>query len=249
MTIWQAICRSYQQAAAFMRAHPWLLLVPISAEMAQHAAEMYIGMYDSTDMAIQVENHPLRMGIGMIKILAISFPVYWVARFISAKVADDRVTKFEQPAARLFGIYLLVMTAISAAQLFLLSSSASAAIFSMVLGMIFTSLLIGWAVAAPLGHAEMGPVQSTQLMWRHIPATIVITFIAIMPLMIPHYLLAAAAIHADAHMLKWGILIIDSLLVGWLSILISSSFFFAAARAARLSPSWRHYFSHSTHGA
>ncbi|NJM51667.1 MAG: hypothetical protein HC843_13025 [Sphingomonadales bacterium] len=245
MTIWQAICRSYQQAASFMRVHPWLLLLPISAEMAQHVAEMYIGMYDSTDMAIQVENHPLRMGLGLIKILAISIPVYWVARFISDEVVDDRIMEFDKSATRLFGIYLFVMTAISAVQVFLMQGTGSVALASFVFGMIFGSLMIGWAIAAPLGHAQMGPLQSAQLMWRYIPATIVITFIAIMPLMIPHYLLAIAAIHVDAQILKWGILIIDSLLTGWLSILIGSSFFFAAARAARSNPRWHHLFSHS----
>ena len=249
MTIWQAICRSYQQAVSFMRAHPWLLLLPISAEMAQHVAEMSIGMYDSIDMAIQVENHPLRMGLGLIKILAITIPVYWVTRFISDDVADDRITKFDKPAARLFGIYLAVMMAVSAVQLFLMQGALWIALASFVFGLIFGSLMVGWAVAASLGQAQMGPVQSAQLMWRYIPVTIIITFIAIMPLMIPHYLLAMAAIHADAQMLKWGILIIDSLLTGWLSILIGCTFYFAAARAVRSNPRWRHLFSHSGQAA
>ena len=55
--------------------------------------------------------------------------------------------------------------------------------------------------------------------------------VVIMPLMIPHYLLAAAAILGPKPLL-WPVLIVDSLLVGWLSAVLAAASYYAVVRAA-----------------
>ena len=55
--------------------------------------------------------------------------------------------------------------------------------------------------------------------------------VAVLPLMIPHYVLGSLPIVAPKPLL-WPLLIADSLLVGWLAAVIVASGFFAASRVA-----------------
>lgn len=42
-------------------------------------------MYDSIAAAKAVEHHPLRMGLGLVKILALTIPTYWVSRYLFSR--------------------------------------------------------------------------------------------------------------------------------------------------------------------
>lgn len=199
--------------------------------MIQHVVEMQIGMYDSLEMAKQTEKEPLRMGFGMVKVLALILPIYWITRFIVFDRSAQLAGKWDNIAVRLFVPLLLLQIAFAMLQLFIIPQNMSWMAGALACGQVLGALIAAWAVAAPLGNAAIGPWVSARLMAGHVPATIVIFIAAMLPLMIPHYLLAAAAIFGPDWS-KWPILILDSLLVGWLSAVMVASGYFAAIRAA-----------------
>jgi hypothetical protein len=231
MTFWASLKTIYRESWLFLFACPILAMIPVLVELLQHAIEMHIGMYDSIAMAQQAERHPLRMGFGFAKVVALILPIYWVTRFIAFGRDPRAAARLDVTAVRLFAIFAVVQMMMAIIQLFLLPQSGWWLLGSFVGGQLIGGLIAAWGVAAPLGNAAIGPLASAKLMARHLPFTVALFLVAMMPLMVPHYLLGAAAIFGPDWS-KWPILIADSLLVGWLSALLVASGYVAAMRAA-----------------
>jgi hypothetical protein len=231
VTFWQMMKACYRESAAFIRACPLLFLIPVTVELIQHAIEMHIGMYDSLAMAKEVEHNPLRMGFGFAKVIALILPLYWVTRFLAFGRDAKAAALIEPVAVKLFVIFAALQIGLAAIQLFAIPQSLNWMLAFMIGGQIIGALIAAWGVAAPLGNPAIGPLQSAQIMARHVPYTVLFFVAAMLPLMIPHYMLGAAAIFAPVWA-KWPILIIDSLLVGYLAVVLIASGYFAAMRAA-----------------
>ena len=232
MTFWKGLRTSYGGSLAFLAACPLLALVPVVFELLQHVAEVHIGMYDSIAAAKALEHHPLRMGVGMVKVLSLLIPTYWITRFVHTRDTGF-ATRRDPVAMRLFAVVVAVHTALSALQLFALPQTPGALLGGLAIGLIVQCLLVAWTVAAALGDAAIGPVASIRIMARRLPWTLAFTIVATLPLMLPHYALGAAAIVAPRIWL-WPILVLDSLLVSWLCALMAASNYVAAARAVTL---------------
>ena len=230
MTFWQAFKATYRGGTAFVIACPLLALFPVAFELLQHWGEVHIGMYDSVAAAKALEHHPLRMALGMVKVAALTTPIYWVTRFLWSRDARF-AARFDRRAVRLFVPVLAFQLVMSAIPLFALSGSKL--VLSIGPAQIISTLLLVWGVAAPLGNAAIGPRRSIAIMGRHLPWTIVFTLVAVLPLMVPHYALGAAALVGPKPLL-WPVLVLDSLLVGWMAPVIVASGYVAAVRAADL---------------
>jgi hypothetical protein len=100
-----------------------------------------------------------------------------------------------------------------------------------VAGEVITSLIVAWGAAAALGNPDVGPIASMKLMGRQLPWTFAFLLAAMLPLMVPHYVFAGVAI-VGTRALLWPVLIIDSLLVSWLTAVLVASAYVAAKRAA-----------------
>jgi hypothetical protein len=232
MTFWQGLKQSYGGSIAFLIACPLLALIPVIFELIQHFAEVRIGMYDSISGAKAAAHDPLRMGLGMVKIAAITLPVYWVPRFMATR--DAKFTRALDPTAvRLFGAFLLFNVALAAFQLLVLPDSGAAAVAELVVGEIIAALIAAWVVAAALGDGRVGPIKSASIMWRQLPWTLALFIVGILPLMVPHYVLAGVAIRGPKSIL-WPALVVDSLLVGWIAALIAALTYVAAKRAGSI---------------
>lgn len=230
MTFWSALKSTYGGSIAFLIACPLLALIPVAFELLQHAVEVHIGMYESIAAAKTVEHHPLRMAFGMIKIASLTLPFYWVIRFLPER--DARFAGRPDPVAiRLFAVYFAFNIALEAFQLFGLPQSGAVLAVSFVVSMIVGNLLLAWGVAASLGNSSIGPRASIAIMARHVPWTFAFSLVAILPLMIPHYGLATLGL-VGPKMLLWPVLIVDSLLVGWLTAVMAAGGYYAAVRAA-----------------
>lgn len=231
MTFWQAWKATYGGGTAFLVACPLLALFPVVFELLQHAIEVHVGMYDSIAAAKAVEHHPLRMAFGMLKVVALLVPIYWVTRFLPNR--DARLARTPDPRAlRLFAGFLAFQIALAAVQLFALPQTAGMLLAGFFVSQIIGCLVAAWGVAAPLGNATVGPRASVAIMARQVPWTFVFSLAVMLPLMVPHYALAAIAMLGPKPLL-WPILIVDSLLVGWLTAVLSAGAYFAATRAAR----------------
>lgn len=229
MTFWQALKNSYRGSLAFLIACPLLALVPVVFEVIQHWVEVHIGMYDSIAAAKAVENHRLRMAFGFVKVLGLVVPGYWVARFLAWR---DPVLagNWDARAVRLFAGFVAFQVVTTALQLFVLPRTGAVLLAGFVVGAVIGALLVAWAAAAALGNRAIGPLVSIRVMAPQLIWTVAFMLVAMLPLMIPHYALAAAAI-LGPKLLLWPVLIVDSLLVGWLAAVITASGWFAALRA------------------
>ena len=230
MTFWQALRSSYGRSLAFCLAFPAIIAIPILVELIQHVIEWHLGFYDSVAAARAVEHHPLRMGFGLAKVFALYIPAYYVPRFLAR---DDRgfVTRWDAVALRLFAAVLVFNMVFSAIGLFLVPATGTAQLISFVVGTVLGTLLMAWATAAALGNAKIGPLASMRLMGRHFVWSFVFGLVAMLGGLIPHYVFGALAL-LGPHALKWPVLIIDSLLVGWLAALLAAIAYYATARAA-----------------
>ena len=230
MTFWHAFKATYSGSMAFLIACPLLALIPVAFELLQHVIEVHIGFYDSIAAAKSTEHSPIRMGFGLLKVMSLTVPIYWITRFLPERNARFAATA-DPLAIRLFAGYFAVGIALAAFQLFALPQTGTVLIASFVIGQIVGGLLIAWGVAAPFGNVAIGPRASVRIMVRQMPWTFAFTLIAILPLMIPHYALGALALLGPKRLL-WPVLIVDSMLVSWLTAVMASGAYYAASRAA-----------------
>lgn len=230
MSIWKALKETYGGSFAFVIACPLLALIPVIFELAQHVVEVKIGLYDSIAAAKATEHNAWRMSFGMLKSAILLVAAYWIIRFLATR--DPKLAARTEPrAVGLFSLFVLFELALTALQLFVLPETALVAILSFVVGEVISCLVVGWAVAAALGNPEIGPGRSVRLMVRQLPWTFGLFLAAILPLLVPHYVFAGMAI-VGPHKFLWPVLIIDSLLVGWLTAILAASTYVAAKRAA-----------------
>ena len=177
MGFWKNLSDIYRGSARTMRALPLLALVPVVFELLQHVVEVRIGMYASIDAAKALEHDPARMALGMAKIIGITLPVYWTARYLAT--ADPRfAARFEPRAAGLFGLVLLFQAAIAAIGLFVLPQTGTVTLISFAAGLVLGALLAAWYASAPLGNARLGPIASARLMAPLLPSTIALSAVS-----------------------------------------------------------------------
>ncbi|WP_375383205.1 hypothetical protein [uncultured Sphingomonas sp.] len=229
-TFWQGLKATYTGSVAFLVAHPLLALVPVVFEIAQHVVEVRIGLYASIAAAKALEHDPWRMGFGFLKLVALMVPGYWIARFLAWHDAE-LTRRADSCSMMLFGGYLAFGIVTAAVQLFVLPQTGSALLASLLAGQVIGCLLAGWGAAAALGNPMIGPFESIRIMARQLPWTFGFLLAAMLPLMIPHYVLGALALIGPRPLL-WPALIVDALLVGWLTAVLVASAFVAAIRAA-----------------
>lgn len=230
MTFWQALKTTYSGSIAFLIACPLLALFPVVFEVLQHVVEVHIGMYDSIASAKALEHDPLRMGFGMLKVISLIVPAYWVTRFLAWR-DPQLAARFDPVAVKLFAGFFLFQVALAALQLFVLPTMGWFLLGGFVGGQVVGILIAAWGVAAALGNVAVGPTASVRLMARHIPWTFAFSLVAMLPLMVPHYVFGALAIVGPKALL-WPVLIVDSLLVGWLAALLLAAVYVVATRAA-----------------
>ena len=231
MRFWQAIAYVHRESWAFLFACPLLALIPVAAELAQHAAEMHIGMYRSIEAAQAAESHPLRLGFGLIKTLALSLAGYWVVRFVAGGRDAQAARRFEPRAVRLFAVVFALQALLNILALFVFTGGPVAIGF-MVFGFVFGILAARFAVAAPLG-TWISPLASIRQMARHLPWSLAFAIVSMLPLMTVHYALGIGAIPAP-YWAGWPMLVADALVVGWLAALLAASSWVIAARAGPL---------------
>lgn len=235
------IREAYRRSAGFVRAAPWVVLAIVTVELAQHAAEISLGMYDSMAQAKAMEFAPLRMAIGHGKVIALALLGYVVARFMG--FSDDAVvaTRLEPRAVRLFGGVLAfgalwVVIGLDGRPL-LMALGIDGRIAGMAVGVVSVAgfvlqvMLAPWKIAAPLGNSAIGFFRSIALSWRHLLWGLVFVLVTALPAMALHYGLFLGAIGLGRP-LAWLLASVDALVVGYLGVLLIAVEFILARRVA-----------------
>lgn len=218
----RSIIDLYRQSWRYALACPILFLVPVAAEAAQHVAEVAQGFYDGIAGARAVEASPLRLGFGLIKLLGVLMAGYWMIRWLAW--GDRTRTGARDPGAeQAFAPLLAMEMLVQIAGLALIYGGAKPTLATALLAAIGPFLLAvlfaDWQRCAPLG-ADGGPLSSIRLIAPVLPWALAFNLLAFLPSMIVHYGLGYWAI-AGHGLLKWIVLGADTLVVGYLSAILS----------------------------
>lgn len=233
----------YASAWAFALACPILFAIPVAVEFVQHVFEMQAGMYVDEADAIAIETNPLRNQFGFAKVLSILLPSYWFIRYIMFGNDAAKARALEWPAVGLFGVIFAIQALHSGLGLFAPSlaeaiglAGRTAIIFTVVETIALQVLMVyltAWLVAWPLGNAAIGPIRSLSIMAGSFWYALGLFVAGFLPLMIVHYALGAAAIYALPATLDWVVMVIDSIVVGFLALTMAGSLALGARKAAQ----------------
>lgn len=233
----------YRWAWAFAFACPVLFLIPVIVEFAQHIVEMQGGMYSSAAGAEAFADDPLRMQFGFVKVLALLLPSYWLTRFVLYGNDSAAAKRIEWPASGLWLVVFLFgavqafwgISGLSVSRLLNITDEVAAnavdatgSLLSLVIGIYLTAWIVAWAV----GNAAIGPLQSIRIMYGSFWRTVALMLAGIMPLMALHYALGYAAIFKGSSALDWSLMLIDSVVTGFLALTLTGSSVAAARHAA-----------------
>ncbi len=240
--MWTDIKQIYSSIWAFALACPILFAIPVVVEFIQHAVEMQAGMYTGPEGAIAAENEPSRMQFGMLKVLSLLLPGYWLVRFMMFDRSAILARSIQWPAIGLFAVLFALNGAMSAFTLFgpdvsaLLGLEDTAEttfnVVSAIVLQIITIYLFAWFVAWPLGNGAIGPFRSAQIMQGSFFYSVGLFLAGVLPLMVVHYALSAAAIITGGPAFDWTIMAVDSAVVGFLALSMVASSVIAARNAA-----------------
>ncbi|HZF42479.1 MAG TPA: hypothetical protein VEZ48_03645 [Sphingomonadaceae bacterium] len=230
----------YRGSWRFALACPLLFAVPVAVELVQHAAELHIGMYDSVATMKALGDHPLRLGIGIAKSLSLLVAGYWFLRFMGHGEDAARAGAWDARAARLFAPVVLWTLGWTAVTLwggapFRLAGVGDGAILAMGVAMFVVVTLIDlylacWKAGAAVGNPALTFTRSFTLVHGHFGWALGVFALCFLPLMVPHYAIAGLAIGQPAPVLI-AMLVADSVLVGFLAVVLAGSSFLVARRA------------------
>lgn len=241
MTFWGAVLDCIRWSARLIWAAPLLTLLVLGLEGLQHLVEWRAGMYLSLEAAKAVEHDPARMAVGLAKVAGLTLLHYWTARFVVSGGSLRRTFAQDPVAARKYAAYLAFALALAVAQMWLpvwmeAAGASQRQIAAVVTGAMLAALPLGtalapWSVGAALGDPAAGPMQSLRRAWGGILWGLALTFVVIAPVMAAHYVLGLGAIGQPASVAV-GMLVADTLLVGFLGVLANCAPVFIAARMA-----------------
>ena len=232
----------YRSAWRFAFACPILFAIPVLVELGQHVIELQADMYSDPAGAIAAEADPLRLQFGFVKTLAITLPTYWFIRYILFGQDAARAARAEMPALglwavtfALFGVHAwLSLFGPSLVGLLGLGTDAapwlSGAVF--VLSTVLSIYLMAWMSAWAVGNSSIGPLRSFSVMQGSFWYALGLFVAGLLPLMIPHYGLAIAAVLWLPGWLDWVVMLLDSVLVGFLALTMAGATAHGAMRAA-----------------
>lgn len=236
----------YSWSWAFAFACPVLFMIPVLVEFAQHVVEMQGGMYTSPKGAAAFADDPLRTQFGFAKVVALLLPGYWLTRFVLFGYDAAAARRIEWPAAGLWS----VIFALGAGQAYwglfgspwsqmlgIADESVAGAINASLslVGGVMGIYLMAWGLAWAVGNAAIGPLQSIRIMHGSFWRTVVLIIAGTLPLMAVHYALGYAAIHFGAAAFDWALMVVDSIVTGFLALTVAGGSVAAVRHAAEKS--------------
>jgi hypothetical protein len=229
---------AYAGSWRFMLACPILFAVPVAVEGIQHGIEYMLGMYGGIEAAQAVEAHPARMLWGYFKASILALSAYWVIRYLALGASE--AGRWDPKAVRLFAPVLLWHLVWGALLLWgggLLTLAGIEGRTAIWIGLgvylgnfVLETGLSAWKAGAVLGNEKLTFTRSLKLVAPHLAWGVGFMLLAILPVMAAHYVLGIGAIFAESALVI-PMLVLDSVLVGYLGALIIAASFMVARRA------------------
>lgn len=240
--MWTEIKTAYSSSARVALMAPLIFLLPAAAELVQHVAEIRSGMFASIAAMEAAADDGARMGFGVIKIFSLILLIYWVNRALAIMDGARLRLIGDARSARLFAGVVAYSIAMAAVQLFggtviepYLPDQSTLLYIGIAFFFAATSLelwLSVWKAGASLGNEALGIRASFGVMRGNFWWSLGYFAIMFLPLMVLHYGLNLAAVGRPEAMV-WAIMVIDSLVVGYLGITLAAVVYVTARRATR----------------
>ncbi len=238
--MWKATKEIYGESWRFALALPWLVAIPVFAELVQHGIEYRFGMYDSITGAEAARNDAARDLFGDAKELTLYLMGYWVVRFMAFDHDAKRTVALPRRAVLLF----LPVLAFEMARMLLeesgvefLSARFAHPVLKFALPaawilatVVLEVYLICWKTGAALGNSRLTIPTSFRLMRGNFWWSFGLTCLIGLPLMIMHLALCSGAVGQPTWLLV-AILVADALLVGGLATVLIANNYVIARRA------------------
>lgn len=238
--MWTEIKQAYAGSAKVGLAAPLIFVLPFAAELIQHVIEIRIGMFDSIQTMEAAADNGARMGFGMVKILSLILLVYWVSRKLAAMDGTRLRVLGDARSARLFFWVLALAVVMALVQQFggaLLAPHVPEGRTLTIIGFGFffaaTALeiyLTAWKTGAALGNPRLTLPASFRIMHGNFWWSLGYFVVMFLPLMILHYGLNLVAVGRPEAAI-WSLMVIDSLVVGYLGIVLAAVVYITARRA------------------
>ena len=239
--MWTSIKRAYADSGRIIVALPLLFALPVAAELIQHAIEYRAGMYESLAAMEAAGDDPARLGFGQLKILTLILLLYWVSRWQAlrgvggAPVLGDRLSAWLFVGVVLFALAMGMVQQFGGTWIAPFVSGESAllamGIAFFLLSFALDIYLSAWKVGSALGNARLTIPASFRIVHGTFWWGLGFSVAMILPLMVLHYALAVVAIGLPDALL-WAVLVFDSLLVGYLGLVLATTSYLIAERAA-----------------
>lgn len=240
MTMWSDLKAIYVRSGRYALLCPLLFLVPVAVEMVQHIVEIQAGMYVDRAGLLAAESDKLRLAIGHVKVIALFLTGYWAARFLVFGDDPAAARRIDRQAVRLFvpvmawGLFWLIFVQdgpfIARAAGIGGDPAVPIMVSGLIVSLLFEPLLSAWKIAAAAGNRAIGFVRSIRLVGRTYLRAIILSLLAMLPLMVAHYALAIVAV-GSAPTLVWALMAVDSVLVGYLGVVMVAGAYVIARRA------------------
>ena len=239
--MWSFIKQAYRDSARIAIALPLLFAVPVAFELIQHVAEYRAAMFGSVAAMEAAADDPARMTFGYLKVLTLILLLFWVSRWQVFRGQAGRPVLGDRQSALLYLGVVLFSLAIAIVQQFGGTWLAplvpdQGALIAIGTAFFFASIaldtyLSGWKVGSALGNANLSIPASFRLMHGHFWWSFAFSFAMILPLLVVHYALNGLALGRPEPLL-WTILVLDALLVGYFGLVLATTGFLIAGRAA-----------------
>jgi hypothetical protein len=231
----------YARVLPFARAMPLVAAIPFAAELAQHIAEIRIGMYEAGGV-VTGDEQKLRLAFGAVKVLAIFLTLLFALRFWAYRGDAGRAARPTAAMLKGLGLVLLVQ---AGGELLIIALGAGLAriagagpgvtaaltVAPLLLWLLLLTYLLPWFVALLTEDRDMTLRRSIDGTEGRLWANFGLLIGSFLPALVLHYALGYAAM-GRAEPVVWAIMLVDSALVAALAILLASAYFTLYRRAA-----------------
>ena len=99
---------------------PLMILAVVAAEGAQHMVEYWLGMYQSEAIFHELQNHPLRLGFGVLKAIVMISGCYVIAKRLANRLGPapkrgsfraDMIRRLWDPTCGMTGLFAALLLA------------------------------------------------------------------------------------------------------------------------------------------
>ena len=237
----RGIAEIYGRVLPFARAMPLAVAVPFAAELAQHAAEISLGMYAS-GAEMTPEDERVRLGFGAVKVLALFLVLIFALRYWAW---DGDARRAARPNPALFkGLAILLLVQIGGELLVLAAASlggkavgldsaqqqAAVSVAAIFLWLALATYLLPWFTALLVEDRAMTLPRSIAAIRGHLLPSFGLLLAGYLPLMALHYALGYGAM-GQAEPLVWVLMVVDSAVVALLGVTLASTYFTIYRRA------------------